>query len=58
MIKNTIISGLLVYILSTCEGWYVEGFAKFGICVCLTIFVSILLSELERIIREAFYEIF
>lgn len=29
MIKNTIISGLLIYILSTCEGWVVEGFGKF-----------------------------
>lgn len=51
MIKNTIISGLLVYILAQQDGWVVAGGEKVFVCICLTILGSILIRELERAVR-------
>lgn len=52
MIKDAIISGLLVYILSTYNGWAVQGFSKFLCCVALTIFITLILTEVSNIIKS------
>ena len=52
MIKNTIISGLLVYMLAQKDGWAVAGEQKVFVCICLTILGSVLIRELEKVVRR------
>ena len=52
MIKNTIISGLLVYMLAQKDGWAVGGGKKFLLCICLTILISVLIYLVERLVRS------
>lgn len=56
MVKNFIISGLLIYILSTMSGWAVEGFWKFVVCAILTLAIGFCITFLEELAREFFYE--
>ena len=52
MIKNTIISGLLVYMLAQKDGWAVGGGKKVFLCICLTILISILIYLVEKVVRS------
>ena len=52
MIKNTIISGLLVYMLAQKDGWAVAGEKKVLLCICLTILISVLIYLVERLVRS------
>ena len=50
--KNSIISLLLVYILNMYDGWAVVGLAKYIISILLIVAITILLNEIERIIKN------
>ena len=55
MIKNTIISGLLVYMLAQKDGWAVAGGKKVLLCICLTISpqLQIVLRNIQSLCIEA-----
>ena len=52
MIKNTIISGLLVYMLAQKDGWAVDGGKKVLLCIFLTILISVLIYLVEKVVRS------
>ena len=52
MSKNSIISLLLVYILNMYDGWAVDGFAKCIISILLIAAITLLLNEIERILKN------
>ena len=52
MSKNSIISLLLVYILNMYDEWAVVGLARYIINILLFITITILLNELERMLKN------
>ena len=52
MIKNTIISSLLVYMLAQKDGWAVDGGEKVLLCICLIILISVLIYLVEKVVRS------
>ena len=52
MIKNSIISLLLIYILNMYEGWKVAGISRITISVILVVLLTIIISLLEDIIVD------
>ena len=50
--KNSIISLLLVYILNMYDGWAVVGLAKYIISILLIVAITLLLNEVERIVKN------
>lgn len=52
MLKDLIISGLLIYIFSKVPGWAVDGVQKVAVCLFLTILGAILIHEVEDFIKE------
>ena len=49
--KNSIISLLLVYILNMYDGWAVDGLARCIVSILLTAAITLLLNEIDKIIR-------
>lgn len=52
MIKNTIISFILVLWLSTLNGWKVAGLEKTIICLLLILCITFLISGIETAIKN------
>lgn len=50
--KNSIISLLIVYILNMYDGWPVNGFARCIVSILLTAAITLLLNEIERIVKN------
>ena len=50
--KNSIISLLLVYILNIYDDWQVVGLARTIINILLFIAITLLLNEIERILKN------
>ena len=52
MKKNSIIAFLIVYILNMYGAWAVVGFARCIISILLVAAITLLLNEIERIIKN------
>lgn len=55
--KNSIIALLLVHILNMYDGWAVQGLARLLVSLALMALISIILNELEKILRFARKEV-
>ena len=52
MKKNILIALLIVYILNMYNGWKVYGFARCIVSVLLIAAITLLLNEIERILKN------
>ena len=52
MKKNSFIALLIIYILNIYDGWSVVGLARTIINILLFITITILLNEIERILKN------
>ena len=52
MKKNSIIALLIVYILNMYDGWVVTGLARYIISILLIAAITLVLNELERILKN------
>ena len=52
MKKNSIIAFLIVYILNMYGAWAVVGFARYIISILLIAAITLLLNEIERIVKN------
>ena len=52
MKKDILITLLIVYILNIYGGWTVYGFARIIISILLIVSITLLLNELERILKN------
>ena len=50
--KNNIIAFLIVYILNMYDTWAVYGFARIIISILLIVAITLLLNEIERIVKN------
>lgn len=51
MIKDFIISALIVYIFSTIQGWSIAGGYKLLVCGVLTVCLTLIIHEIEDILN-------